>query len=258
MVGQILARSVFLMTVVFVHGVPDTHRVWDRLAAALPLHEGVALSLPGFGCDMPAGFVASKEDYVAWLLRALRALPPPLDIVSHDWGFLIAARALAIEPQLARSFVGGGLALTRDYTWHDTARVWQTPKAGERLMDRMDASIWVAMLQKAGVPPGAAGETSAHIDRRMMDAILSLYRSGRDVFHDWDAGFSAITMPTLLLWGDRDIYASPAFAVRASEAIGGPADVKILPDCGHWWQLEAPERAASAISAFWSGLGVSR
>lgn len=245
------------MTVVYVHGVPDTHRVWDRLAAALPPHEGVALALPGFGCELPAGFGSSKEDYVGWLLDQLRALPPPLDVVSHDWGFLIAARALAIEPTLARSFVGGSLALSRDYMWHDTARVWQTPKAGERLMDRMDAAIWAAMLQKAGVPPEAAAETSAHIDRRMMDAILALYRSGRDAFSEWEAGFSAITAPALLLWGARDGYAAPAFAGGAAEAMGGPVDVNVLPDCGHWWQLEAPVRAASAIAAFWASHGVS-
>ena len=57
------------MTTVFLHGVPDTAEVWTRLrgelSSALPREPTVALSLPGFGCDAPAGLTSSKEDYVA-------------------------------------------------------------------------------------------------------------------------------------------------------------------------------------------------
>ena len=43
------------MTIVFVHGVPNTAAVWDPVRSLLPDRETVALQLPGFGCDAPAG-----------------------------------------------------------------------------------------------------------------------------------------------------------------------------------------------------------
>ena len=52
------------MPAVFVHGVPDTQRVWDGVISRLKRKDVVALSLPGFGCPVPAGFSATKEAYV--------------------------------------------------------------------------------------------------------------------------------------------------------------------------------------------------
>ena len=56
------------MTVAFVHGVPDTHRVWDTVLSRLARTEAVALSLPGFGCALSEGFEPTKEGYVEWLI----------------------------------------------------------------------------------------------------------------------------------------------------------------------------------------------
>src|SRR5215470_12704982 len=77
------------MPVVLVHGVPDTHRVWDKVIARLSRRDVVTLSLPGFGCPVPDGFPATKEAYVGWLLNELSRLPQPIDVVGHDWGALL-------------------------------------------------------------------------------------------------------------------------------------------------------------------------
>lgn len=45
------------MTVVFLHGVPNTARVWDPVRSLLSGRDTVALQLPGFGSDAPAGSV---------------------------------------------------------------------------------------------------------------------------------------------------------------------------------------------------------
>ena len=74
------------MPVVFVHGVPDTLRVWDAVISRLDRQDVVRLSLPGFGCPAPDGFSATKEAYVDWLIGQLGALTGAIDIVGHDWG----------------------------------------------------------------------------------------------------------------------------------------------------------------------------
>lgn len=245
------------MTTVFVHGVPDTAEVWCRLdrelRKELPVEQTVALSLPGFGCDAPAGFGSAKEEYVAWLIAALEDVPAPRDVIAHDWGSILAMRAIAVRPDLVRSWVAGGAPSTPGYTWHPTARLWQTPGAGEKAMERFAGPLAIDMLGRAGLDVGMAAETAGRIDARMKTAILALYRSGRDVFDAWglETDGQARFAPGLVLWGARDPYAGPEFAHRLGAATG--AAVRVF-DCGHWWQLEQPREAAAEILAFRRGM----
>ena len=62
------------MTVVLVHGNPETAAIWDPLIAALGRDDVVTLSPPGFGAPVPDGFGAHSDDYVAWLVGELEAL----------------------------------------------------------------------------------------------------------------------------------------------------------------------------------------
>jgi pimeloyl-ACP methyl ester carboxylesterase len=235
------------MTTVLIHGVPDTARVWSRLMPLIPGGDAVALSLPGFGCAVPPGFAATKEDYLAWLIAALEAVPAPRDAVAHDWGSILLLRVLAVRPDLVRSWVGGGAPFTPDYTWHPTARLWQTPGAGEKAMQRLSPDLAVEMLTRAGLSDADARETARHIDAEMKACILALYRSGRDVFRDWGSELGPVPAPGLVLWGEADIYAAPVYGQRLAAATGARA---VTLDCGHWWQLERPDAAADAIIAF--------
>jgi pimeloyl-ACP methyl ester carboxylesterase len=244
------------MTTVFIHGVPDTARVWSKLIACLSgagaASEAVALQLPGFGCERPAGFAASKEAYVGWLIEALEAIDPPRDVIAHDWGSILLLRVLSLRPDLIRSWVGGGAPATSDYTWHTTARIWQTEGAGEKAMDRLTPALAVDMLRRAGLPDSEARDTASHIDAVMKGCILALYRSGRDVFGEWEPGLSGIDVPGLVLWGKSDPYAAPLYGERMGDAIGSTT-LRVL-DCGHWWQVERPEESAGAVAEYWRSL----
>lgn len=239
------------MTTVLIHGVPDTTAVWGRLAPLLPGAAPVALSLPGFGTATPPGFAASKEAYLAWLIAALEVLPAPLDVVTHDWGSILMMRVLSVRPDLVRSWVGGGAPFTGDYTWHPTARLWQTPGAGEKAMARLSPELAADMLMRAGLAEADARQTARHIDDGMKACILSLYRSGRDVFREWGPELARVSAPGLVLWGESDIYAEPRYA----DAIGAVTGARVARlACGHWWQVERPQACADAIGVFWRGL----
>ncbi len=92
------------MPAVFVHGVPDTTRVWDAVLSRLHRADTVTLALPGFGVPLPSGFEPTKAGYVGWLLESLAALPRPIDLVGHDWGALLVIRAVSLEPELVRTW----------------------------------------------------------------------------------------------------------------------------------------------------------
>jgi pimeloyl-ACP methyl ester carboxylesterase len=55
------------MTVVLVHGNPETDAIWDPLVDALEREDVVRLSPPGFGSPLPDDFPATYIAYRDWL-----------------------------------------------------------------------------------------------------------------------------------------------------------------------------------------------
>jgi pimeloyl-ACP methyl ester carboxylesterase len=122
------------MTVVLVHGVPETPAVWEPLVALLGRTDVETLRLPGFGGPAPVGFGATKEEYVAWLGAELERIGAagPVDLVGHDWGGGFVVRVVSTRPDLVRSWVTDAGAIGEPgFEWHDFAKIWQTPGEGE-------------------------------------------------------------------------------------------------------------------------------
>lgn len=238
------------MIAVFVHGVPDTHRVWDRVRHRLAGADSVALSLPGFGCPVPAGFTATKEEYVAWVIARLEEQPEPVNLVAHDWGCLLAMRVASLRPDLVRTWAAGSGPVSAAYVWHDRAKIWQTPGAGEAWAANFDAAAFASDLAGYGVPPDLAHDAAGRIDPLMRDCILRLYRSAVNVGAEWEPGLAKIRSPGLVLWGELD----PACPVAFADHLGRDAHaerVMKFKDCGHWWPIERAEEAAEALRVHW-------
>lgn len=244
-----------MTTTVFVHGVPETTAVWDPLVAALGLDDAVQLALPGFGCPLPSGFTPDMGTYAAWLAEQLAAFDE-VDVVSHDWGGLLALRVVSDRPTNVRSWITDSGDLDESFQWHDTARIWQTPGDGEALMDGMVGASnedRAALLEGVGVPPAASAGMAATFDRRMADAILTLYRSATSIGTDWGPGLDRIEAPGLLVASAHDPFRTPDRVQRLAERTG--ARVLELPDSGHFWMLDDPATVAPALTEFWSSLG---
>src|SRR5688572_20872542 len=187
------------MPAVLVHGVPDTHRMWDRMRAHLSRRDVVAVSLPGFGVTLPPGFTPTKEGYVDWLVAEIERLGVPVDLVGHDWGSLLVQRVVSIRPDLIRTWACGDGPVDAEYVWHDMAQRWQTPDVGEALMEMMTEQTLAEGLPTAGVPPEIAVEVARHVDATMRECILRLYRSAVRVGAEWQAGVEKVTRPALVL-----------------------------------------------------------
>jgi pimeloyl-ACP methyl ester carboxylesterase len=237
------------MPAVFVHGVPDTQRVWDGVISRLIRKDVVTLSLPGFGCPVPAGFSATKEAYVDWLLGRLAAIQGPIDLVGHDWGGLLVVRAVSVRPDAVRSWAAGGAPLDREYVWHQAAKAWQTPGMGEKVMAGMTADGLAAALVAAGVPAADAAQTASHVDPTMKDCILKLYRSAIRVGDEWEDDLGRVSPPGLVLWGEKDPYAAVEFGARLAQKTR--ARFVSFADCSHWWQLERPGEVAAELERHW-------
>ncbi|HEV2053694.1 MAG TPA: alpha/beta hydrolase [Methylomirabilota bacterium] len=240
------------MPAVFVHGVPDTQQVWNAVNSGLDRKDVVTLSLPGFGCPLPAGFSATKEAYVEWVLGQLAALQEPIDLVDHDWGGLLVVRAMSVRPDAVRSWVAGGAPLDREYLWHQAAKEWQTPGVGEKVMAGLTAEALGAALVAAGVPGADAAETAAHVDPTMKQCILKLYRSAVHAGEEWEDDLKRVSAPGLVLWGEKDPYAAVEFGARLAQKTR--ARFVFFPACSHWWQLERPAEVAAELERFWAAV----
>lgn len=242
------------MTAVFVHGVPDTHRCWDPLRAHLTRRDHVAVSLPGFGCPVPAGFDATKEAYVNWLIGEIEKIGKPVDIVGHDWGCMLTMRVVSLRPDLIRSWAAGDGPIDADYVWHDMAQAWQTPEVGEQVMAGIDGPTMAQGLASVGVPQADAEVAGSHIDDRMKDCILKLYRSAVKAGAEWQPALETIRTPGLVIWGANDPYVDVSFAHRMAERTHAKRTL-VFEGVGHWWPNERPREAAEALEAHWASAG---
>jgi pimeloyl-ACP methyl ester carboxylesterase len=241
------------MPVVLVHGVPDTAGMWRPLTDALGRDDVTAVSLPGFGTSPPAGWSATKEEYATWLTAQIEALGPPVDLVAHDWGAILAQRVASVRPELIRTLAVGSGPLDRDYVWHDMAQAWQTPELGEQIVDGMlglDVATRTEGLAAGGSPAGLAADQAAHLDAAMADCILKLYRSAVTVGREWQDPVEAMPpRPALVLHGADDPYVG----VDVAERIAGRLDATLVvyDGCGHWWPWARATETAVALERLW-------
>jgi pimeloyl-ACP methyl ester carboxylesterase len=249
------------MTVVLVHGNPDTAAVWDPLRAALGRDDVVALSPPGFGAPVPDGWGATSDEYLAWLIGEVEVIDGPIDLVGHDWGGGHVQRLAAARPDLIRSWVSDVTGIfDPDYVWHDFAQVWQTPGEGEAAIEAWRAvptAELAANFAALGIPEEAARASAELVGTPDTGrCILALYRSAAQPKPaEWGAELArAERRPALAIIASQDPFVGGAvLARRAAERCG--AEVAVLDGLGHWWMLEDPARGAAVLSTFLDSLG---
>lgn len=244
------------MTVVLVHGNPETDAVWGPLFDALGRTDVVLLSPPGFGAPLPSGFSATFLAYRDWLVGELERFDQPVDLVGHDWGGCHVVNAVMHRPDLVRSWASDVVGLfDRDYVWHDMAQGFQTPETGEQLVAMMqDGSVQdrAQQLVAFGIPADVATSFAAAQGPEMGQAVLALYRSARQPALA-DAGKAlgdAAARPGLSLLATEDPFVgTEEMRRRAADRAG--ARTEVLDGLGHWWMVEAPDAGAAILARFW-------
>jgi pimeloyl-ACP methyl ester carboxylesterase len=242
------------MTTLFVHGVPETAAIWDRVRGLID-RESTALRLPGFGTPRPDDHDGSMDAYADWLIGQIRAADEPVDIVGHDWGGILVARVATYAPAGLRSWVSDAPgAIDPAFEWHDFAKIWQTPGDGEAFFAGLLASPpdAAAAMAATGVPEADAPAMIAAVDDVMVDSILRLYRSATSIGTVWAADGPS-PVPGLVLVAEGDAFGNVETSRRVAADVGAEFDV--LAGGTHFWPLSAPEAGAAALRRFWSTLG---
>ncbi len=247
------------MTVVLVHGNPETDAIWDPLVDRLGRDDVVRLSPPGFGAPLPDDFPATAPAYRDWLTAQVAAIGGPVDLVGHDWGGGHVMGLVMTRPDLVRSWVCDILgSFDPEYVWHDLAQLWQTPGTGEAVVAQMFGGTLddrATGLTTLGIPDSTARSIASGQGPEMGRALLALYRSAPNTaMAEAGRGLpSAAARPGLAILATEDGYVGTPEMHRRSAALAG-ARVEVLDGLGHWWMLQDPDRAAEVLGRFWDSL----
>ncbi|MGI5166280.1 alpha/beta fold hydrolase [Spirillospora sp. CA-253888] len=261
--------------VLLLHGIPETHLMWHRVAPRLAEHHTVvATDLRGYGAS---GAPPSTPDHAPYSMRALaadqvevmRALGHDrFAVAGHDRGARCAYRMAldhpgAVERLAVLDIVPTGEAFRRaDKDFSLGYWVWSFLAAPEPVPERLVAAApdvvvdhmldaWSAVPD--AFPPEVRAEYVAQFgDPATVHAICEEYRAAAtlDLRHDEaDRGRRRIACPTLVLWSDGgpvDAWYRPLEVWRdwADDVRGHPVR------SGHFLPEEAPEETARSLLAF--------
>jgi pimeloyl-ACP methyl ester carboxylesterase len=241
--------------ILFLHGVPETGHIWTKVRALVG-RPSEAPNLPGFGCERPAGFTATKDAYVDWVLGEIERIGEPVDLVGHDWGAGIVYGVVTQHPDApVRSWAADvGAIVHPEYEWHDFAKVWQTPGDGEAFVaaqNAMSAEERAPLFEGMGVPADDALAMAAASDAVMGQSILDLYRSATPNPHASWGPWSATRPPGLVLHPTADPFDADDRSAEVAAVLGAQ---RATIDASHFWPYQAPAEAAAVLTAFWDSL----
>jgi pimeloyl-ACP methyl ester carboxylesterase len=234
------------ITVVFVHGWPDSWRSFEPVLEALsPTIGAISVSLRGFGGSdaPPAGY--TPDDFAA----DVRDLAEHLDLTSavfvgHSMGTLVVQRLAALRPDLVAGLVLiGGLNRLPDDVFNE---VWS-------VVDDLTDPISEQFVREFQSSTLAAPVPDVFFDQLVAESLRAPARVWRAAFAGIrtmpPANDANITAPTLLVWGDHDALVPRTEQDTLLSAISN-ARLVTYTGAGHSPNWEQPERVARDIEAF--------
>ncbi|WP_183095569.1 alpha/beta fold hydrolase [Nocardioides stalactiti] len=265
---------------VLLHGFPDTANTWRHLGPELAAagYRVVAPFTRGYG---PSGFPADGSYHVPALMSDVLELHKALGgddravLVGHDWGAItangIAAHegspfrrvvTLAVPPFEAMNPKPGEIVRWARILPRQAALSWYTmfnqlPVLPERRFDSYVARLW-----RAWSPGYDASADLAHLAASVPTdahkaAVIGYYRAG---IRPWRVparyrylGKAAVGLPLvplLYLQGADDGCLDARWAAQVSSRLEHGGRVAMIPDAGHFLQLERPEVVNARILEF--------
>ncbi len=225
---------------VFVHGACMDSRGWQPQMALADEFTVVAWDEPGAGrsADVPGHFTLA--DYAACLAALIEALElGPAHVAGLSWGGTVALELYRHRPELVRTLILAGTyagwkgSLPEEEVRSRIAGVREMLAAPPEEFDPTLPGLF------AGDPPARYVPLLEEIDRdvrpQSMGVALSLMAEA-----DLSGLLPRITVPTLLIWGDRDAR-SPLGIAHEFNRVIPDTELAVIPDAGHVSNLEQPE-----------------
>jgi pimeloyl-ACP methyl ester carboxylesterase len=243
--------------VLLLHGWPQHWYMWRRAMASLRgKYRLLAPDLRGFGWTEAPGHGYDGETFAVDQVALLDALGiERAHVVGHDWGGWVAFLLGILHANRVDRMVvcnaphpwprlSPRIAIEAWRSWYTW--VIATPGLGRRLLERR----WIARhflgSGNAGTP-FSDEEVDVYAESfqepARAQAIVELYRYYQRALREGVGGRwrqHRLTVPALLLFGERDRYISPRL-LPGYEAYADDMIVELVPDSGHFIVEEKPE-----------------
>jgi pimeloyl-ACP methyl ester carboxylesterase len=257
-------------TVVFVHGWTMALRFWRYQVEELARdHRVVAFDLRGHGrSEIPAGFDFSTDALADDLQAVLEACLPDGEkalLVGHSLGAMtIVAWAGRHPDEVARRMSAAALVCTGMGDLVSESLILRMPTPLGKLRPGVGRVLLSAPLPLSGPAPLALrgvkyvamspDASPAHVAfaEEMTRACRPRVRAGcgrslsaLDLHH----AVAHLTVPTLVIAGEKDKLTPPGHARKLAEALPGEAELLELPGVGHLAPLENADAVTRALRA---------
>ena len=249
------------------HGHPQTHVMWHRVAPALAeKFTVVMMDLRGYG---DSERVASDEQHAAYSKRAMAADAIAVmqyygfsrfQILAHDRGARVAHRLAADHPQAVERLmlldIAPTLEMYRNTTEAFATAYWHwffliQPKPLPEALIESDPARYVRSVMgkrhaglQAFAPQALAEYERCALIPGTAEAICEDYRASAtiDLLHDREdvvAGYK-LTQPVQVLWGEHGVVGKCFDVLKLWHERATDVSGFSLP-CGHYIAEEAPE-----------------
>lgn len=233
--------------VVFVHGVGSTAAIWDyQLGPFADAYRCFAVELRGNGVPKPEADPSgiTREGFVEDVLAVADAAGGDrFHFVGCSLGGVVGFELWKRVPERIRS-----LTFVGSFAWYpDAAAYVQSVIAGVQAAGTMERFA-LERAKKLGMPPGK--RTSETIEQMACKSVPSYIASTHATWTgEYRDLLDTISVPTLVICGERDTVAPPSFSQEIAGRIRG-ARLEILTGAGHVTNADAPERFNELLRAF--------
>lgn len=145
--------------------------------------------------------------------------------------------------------MGGAIAQEFALNWPETLNALILLSTGARL--RVGPAFLASLAQEAAGSPASALELNPNTDpETMIFSPMSRYLDylACDRFDRMEV-IGQITLPTLVMVGEKDTSTPPKYARYLADKIPG-AELVSIPEAGHLMALEAPDQVNFALRSF--------
>ena len=227
-------------TLLMVHGAGGRAQVWRN--QIYPLKSSLntlAIDLPGHG-NTTGNAENTIGDYAKWLIKTLDAFSSRQPyVMGHSMGGAIVQEAAFLSPSLMKGIILVGTG----------PRLGVAPAFLEGLLENFE-NMAETIIEYAYAPDA---------DRRLInDGAALMKESGAAVVHgdfmacsqfDIQDRITRITLPTLILCGEKDRLTPPSLSEKLKNAIP-ESRYDIIPSAGHMVMIENPRTLNKRILDF--------
>jgi pimeloyl-ACP methyl ester carboxylesterase len=245
--------------VILLHGFPQFADVWTGMMHALAAGGLRAQAFDQRGYSPGARPIAVEDYNIVHLTSdvlafADQACASKFHLIGHDWGGFLAWKLAAEHPERVGSLCVLSIPHVDAFLEAVRSDVEQQDKSKYIQFFRMPGGTAESVLLSDGaqrlrsVYQGKLAEEQIEANVRRLSepgaltAALNWYRA-----LDLETRIGNVAVPTLFLWGDRDLACGKQAAFATARYVSAPYRFELLTGYSHWLLEEAPEQIAEFV-----------